>query len=313
MVEFGYNPPTGERGIEHIEPRTFVRDLEHVLDFASQYFTSVWVSDHLVSVGQGDGRRETDGFRMECWSQLTWIAARHPRPRLGTCVMASSFRHPPLLAKMAASLQCFSGGRLILGYGAGWLEEEYRAYGYAFPPARVRIAQLDEAIRVMKALWTTSPATFKGQFFQIEEAYCEPRPDPPPPLLIAGDGEQYLLRVVAEHADWWLAYARPADEQRRKIAVLRDHCRAVGRDPSKIRMATPLVVFLARTRVEAERRAGPSLAGLRSPFVGDPAGLRDRLSELIDLGFEQVQLAFANFPRTDDLELFVDEVLPAFA
>jgi alkanesulfonate monooxygenase SsuD/methylene tetrahydromethanopterin reductase-like flavin-dependent oxidoreductase (luciferase family) len=302
-VEFGYNPPTGDRGTERIEPRTFVRDLQHVLDFASQHFSSLWVSDHLA-LG--------DKFRLECWTQLIWMAARYPGPKLGTNVMASSFRHPSLMAKMAASLQFLSQGRLILGYGAGWLEHEYRAYGYDFPPPRVRIAQLDEAIRVMRALWTEAPATFEGQYYRVQDAYCEPRPDPPPALMIAGDGEKYLLPVVAEHADWWLAYARPPDQQRRKVEALKQHCRAIGRDFASIRMATPLVVYLARSRAEAERWAGPALEREQPAFAGDPAALRDRLAELIDLGFEQFQLVFAGWPELDDIKLFVDEVLPAF-
>ena len=99
-----------------------------------------------------------DRYRLECWTQLTWIAARYPGPLLGTIVMANSYRHPPLLAKMAASLQVLSGGRFILGYGAGWPEDEYRAYGYEFPSARVRIAQMVDGIKVMRALWSGHPA-----------------------------------------------------------------------------------------------------------------------------------------------------------
>ena len=114
-VDFGYNPPSGTRGVEHFPARTFVRDLQDALDIASQSFASLWVSDHLMTV---------EPFRMECWTQLTWIAARYPGPLLGTIVMANNYRHPPLMAKMAATLQAFSRGRLILGYGAGWHEQE---------------------------------------------------------------------------------------------------------------------------------------------------------------------------------------------
>ncbi len=127
-----------------------MQDLQVVLDYASQHFASFWVPDHLMRGG---------GLRMECWTQLTWIAARYPRQQLGTVVMANSYRHPPLLAKMSASLQAFSEGRLILGYGAGWLEEEYRGYGYEFPSARVRIAQMVEGIEAMPALRTQVPAS----------------------------------------------------------------------------------------------------------------------------------------------------------
>src|SRR5262249_10867112 len=202
---------TGDRGLERVDPATFTRDLERALDLASRHFDSFWVSDHL-QIGAK--------YRLECWTQLTWIAARYPKQLLGTVVMANSSRHPPLMAKMAASLQTFSGGRLILGYGAGWWEEEYHAYGYPFPVARVRIEQMVEGIEVMRAMWTRSPADYAGKYYEIDGAYCEPRPDPPPPILIGGDGEKYLLRAVAEHADWWLPYGLTAETLRHNIDCL---------------------------------------------------------------------------------------------
>ena len=306
-IEFGYNPPSGTRGIERFPAATFVRDLQDILDVACQSFSSLWVSDHLMTA---------EPFRMECWTQLTWIAARYPGPMLGTIVLANSYRHPPLMAKMAASLQTFSRGRLILGYGAGWLEREYRAYGYEFPPASVRIEQMVEALQLMRAMWTSSPATFHGAYYHIEDAYCEPRPDPPPIIMIGGDGEQRTLRAVAEHADWWNNVMRPLPIQRHKLEVLEQHCRDVGRDYASIRKTLTRVVYLAPTRSEAERWAGtagvePDRPG--APFVGEPAALIEHLQELAALGFDLFQMVFAGFPDSADLRLFVDKVLPAFA
>ncbi|TME37970.1 MAG: LLM class flavin-dependent oxidoreductase [Chloroflexi bacterium] len=306
-IEFGYNPPSGTRGIERFPAATFVRDLQDILDVACQSFSSLWVSDHLMTA---------EPFRMECWTQLTWIAARYPGPMLGTIVLANSYRHPPLMAKMAASLQTFSRGRLILGYGAGWLEREYRAYGYEFPPASVRIEQMVEALQLMRAMWTSSPATFHGVYYHIEDAYCEPRPDPPPIIMIGGDGEQRTLRAVAEHADWWNNVMRPLPIQRHKLEVLEQHCRDVRRDYASIRKTLTRVVYLAPTRSEAERWAGtagvePDRPG--APFVGEPAALIEHLQELAALGFDLFQMVFAGFPDSADLRLFVDKVLPAFA
>lgn len=302
-IDFGYNPPTGNRLIERVNPRTFVQDLQNVLDVACQHFSSIWISDHHMT---------SDRYRLECWTQLTWVAARFPGPLLGTIVMANSYRHPPLLAKMAASLQVFSHGRFVLGYGAGWAEDEYHAYGYEFPSARVRIAQMVEGIQVMRALWTGGPATFEGEYYHVRDAYCEPRPDPIPPIMIGGDGERYLLRAVAEHADWWLPFSRRLDTLRQKCDVLRQHCRDVGRDYDRIRKTYTLTVYLSRDRAEAERLAGAALERENPAFAGDPAGLRDHLSQLVDLGFDLFQLVFPRFPDTDDMKLFVDEVLPAF-
>lgn len=302
-VDFGYNPPTGNRLLEQVNPRTFLQDLQNVLDVASQHFSSIWVSDHHMTA---------DRFRLECWTQLTWIAARYPGPLLGTIVMSNSYRHPPLLAKMAASLQVFSHGRFVLGYGAGWAEDEYRAYGYEFPSARVRIAQMVEGIRVIRALWTESPANFEGEYYRVKDAFGEPRPEPIPPIMIGGDGEKYLLRAVAEHADWWLPFSRRLDVLTQKCEVLRQHCRDVGRDYDSIRKTYTLTAYLSKNRGEAERRAGAAVERENPAFAGDPAGMRDHLARLNDLGFDLFQLVFPNFPETDDMKLFVDEVLPAF-
>jgi alkanesulfonate monooxygenase SsuD/methylene tetrahydromethanopterin reductase-like flavin-dependent oxidoreductase (luciferase family) len=302
-IHFGYNPPSGTRGIEQFPAQSFVRDLQEALDIAAQSFSSLWVSDHLMT---------EEPFRMDVWTQLTWIAARYPGPQLGTIVLSNSFRHPPLMAKMAASLQAFSRGRLVLGYGAGWLEREYRAYGFEFPSASVRIAQMVEGIELMREMWTSSPATYHGEYYHVENAYCEPRPEPHPIIMIGGDGEQRTLRAVAQYADWWNTVMRPPAVLRHKLEVLEKHCRDVGREYASVRKTLTRVIYLAPTRSEAERWAGSRLDAPTPPFAGDPAALIDHLNELIDLGFDLFQLVFAGFPETVDLRLFVDKVLPKF-
>jgi alkanesulfonate monooxygenase SsuD/methylene tetrahydromethanopterin reductase-like flavin-dependent oxidoreductase (luciferase family) len=303
QVEFGYNPPTGNRLIERVDGRTFVRDLTNVLDIASQYFSSLWVSDHFMT---------GDRFRMECWTQLMWIAARYPGPLLGTIVMANSYRHPPLMAKMAGSIQVFSHNRFILGYGAGWAEDEYVAYGYDFPATRTRIEQMVEGIKVIRALWTDAPANFDGQWYQLRDAYCEPRPDPPPPIMIGGDGEKYLLRAVAEHADWWNELTKSIPILRHKMNVLRAHCDDVGRDFDSIRRTYTFTAYLARSRATALTLAGSAMDREFPPFAGTPEELRDHIAELVDVGFDLFQMVLPGFPETDDMRLFVDEVMPAF-
>jgi len=303
QIEFGFAAPPGDREMGRVERSTFATDLDRLMETAGRIFDSIWVSDHLM---------EGDRYRIEPWTQLTWLAARVPGVRLGHNVLANSYRHPALLAKMAASLQAMSGGRFILGYGAGWLEDEYRAYGYPFPTTRERIARMDEALRLIKTMWTQSPATYRGRWYQVEDAWCEPQPEPMPPIMIGGSGERYLLRAVAEHADWWLSYADRRDVQEHKLAVLADHCRDVGRDPASIRKAVPWTVYLHRDRAEARRWAGDAVEGERPAFAGDPPELRDRIDEAIALGFDMVQLRFARMMDTADIELFADDVLPHF-
>ncbi len=303
QVAFGYNPPSGDRGIEVIPAETYVRDLHEVCDVASQYFDTFWVSDHFM---------RGDSFRMECWTHLTWLAARYPTQTLGTVVMANSYRHPPLLAKMAASLQEFSRGRLILGYGAGWLEDEYRAYGFDFPSPRVRIAQMVEGIEVMRAMWTQRPASYHGTYYQVQDAYCEPMPHPVPPVMIGGDGERYLLRAVAEHADWWLTYSRGVEVIQHKFAVLQQHCADVGRDFAAIRKVYPMTVYLAESLSAAEAQAGSKTESESPPFVGEPAALIAHIQQMNALGFDHFSLSFPGWTDLTGMRLFVEKVLPAF-
>lgn len=300
-MQFGFAATPGDREMGRIDRATYVADLDRQIRVAEGAFDSIWVSDHLM---------EGDRYRIEPWTHLTWIAARTTRVQLGNNVLANSYRPPALLAKMAASLQVLSGGRFILGYGAGWLEDEYRAYGYDFPSTRERIARMDEGLRLIKALWTPGPVTFDGEFYSLDAAYLEPRPDPIPPIMIGGSGERYLLRAVAEHADWWLSYADHPEVLARKVAVLADHCRDVGRDPAAIRKAMPWTVYLDRDRAAARRWAGDAVLGDRPAFAGDPAEMHDRIAEIEGLGFDMIQLRFAGLMGTTDLELFIDEVLP---
>ena len=303
-LQFGYHPPAGDRGIERVDPETFLTDLDRILTVAAPAFESVWISDHFMT---------NDKYRLECWTLLTWIAARHPEPLLGTIVLANSYRHPPLLAKMAASLQALSGGRLILGYGAGWAGDEYRGYGYPFPPLAQRIEEMAEAIDLIRLLWQGGPVSFAGRHYRLEDALCNPAPDPPPPIMIGGDGERFTLRAVAERADWWNTLHRAPDVLRRRVALLEEHCAAVGRDPRSMTRSIVLTAFLRRDGAVARRLAGDRVDGEAPVFAGDPAALRDHLESLAELGFEHIQLVFPDFPGTEDLDLFLADVRPAFA
>src|SRR5690348_15941352 len=157
---------------------------------------SVWVDDHLMPWATW---QPNDTPYLECLTTIGYFAAAYPNLQFGASVLCQSYRNPGVLAKMAANLQLLTGGRFIFGIGAGWMEEEYRAYNIDFPPAPVRLAQLAEAIQVVKRLWSEAPASFAGQHYRIENAYCEPRPQPIPPLLIGGGGEQRTLRIVAQY------------------------------------------------------------------------------------------------------------------
>lgn len=300
-MEFGYNPPSGERKLEIIRPRDYLGDLHRALDVASQSFGSLWVSDHLAYA---------DEFRIECWTLLTWIAARYPGPKLGTIVMCNSFRQPSLMAKMAASLQHMSAGRLILGYGAGWYENEYRMYGFDYPTPRVRMEQFEEAVEIMKLMWREAPASFTGKHYRIENAYCEPRPETPPIMMLGAYGDKFGLRIVARHADWWNVTYRAHDELRQKLATLREHCAAEGRDVASIRKTLAVRIYIDRSQSKALAQADEQKQSLTTSVAGDPVAVREQLAALTELGFDFAVVTFPHFQELDDMKLFVDQVLP---
>src|SRR2546427_10839808 len=164
-----------------------------LIKLLSQGFTTLWAEDHLQS---------GETAILESVTTLSFFAGEFPQFRLGTLVLCQSYRNPALLAKMAANLQSISRGRLILGLGAGWKEDEYLAYGYPFPGTRTRLEELEEVAIIVKAMWSSRPATFIGKHYSIREAYCEPQPDPPIPLLIGGGGEGTTLAIVAPPPGW---------------------------------------------------------------------------------------------------------------
>lgn len=189
-------------------------------------FHSIYFIDHLLAIP------DATGDISESWTTMTACAAITRHVRLGGNVLCNSFRSPALLAKMAATLDHISGGRFELGMGAGWHGPEYRAYGFEFPGPGVRIEQLAEAVRIIKRLWTGERVDFEGHHYRLNGGICRPRPlqSPRPPLIIGGAGERKMLRLVAEEADIWNASAGTYARLDHKIAVLKEHCQAVGRD-----------------------------------------------------------------------------------
>jgi alkanesulfonate monooxygenase SsuD/methylene tetrahydromethanopterin reductase-like flavin-dependent oxidoreductase (luciferase family) len=227
-------------------------------------------------------------------------------------VLCQSFRNPALLAKMAATLQFLSGGRFILGLGAGWHAEEYRAYGYDFPAPGVRVEQLEETLQIIRALWTEAPATFAGKHYHIADAYCEPRPDPLPPVMI-GAFRPKMLRLTARYADWWNASSTPVDAYRRMSAALDRACAEIGRDPATLRRTWGGGCVCAPTEAQARAWAGDRYVS-EDPeefdFVGTPAQIVDQMRPFIEAGVTYFMLDCGGWPETTTLELLVREVMP---
>ncbi len=220
----------------------------HILPVAMEHFDSLWACDHFYGF-----QRPTDPF-LEGWTTLTWLAAKFPTVQLCHHVLGLGYRNPALTAKMAATLQTLSGGRFILGIGAGWRGEEYRSYGYDFPRAAVRIAQLDEAVQLMRRMWTEEAASFRGTYFTIETAYAPPRPEPTPPVLIGGKGEQLMLPLIGRQADMWnTSDSGGVEVYRRRRDIVHRSAEAAGRDPAAIVLTVTFEAPLPQTSDESQR------------------------------------------------------------
>lgn len=187
-VQFGLLVP--EYALDRSRRQLYLEDVNRLLTYVQGHYDSAWFIDHL------------EGDVLEGWTALTYLSALHPELLWGNSVLCQSFRNPALLAKMGATLHYLSGNRFVLGIGAGWVETEYRAYGYSFPPASTRVAELDEALRIIKAMWTEERATVEGRHYRVEEARCEPKPEHLPTIMVGAFGPK-MLRLTAKHADWW--------------------------------------------------------------------------------------------------------------
>src|SRR4051794_1335934 len=296
-VDFGLQvegfPPDGDRDVIG-----FYRTLVGAL---SPEFTTLWVNDHM---------QFGDSPVIESWTQLTYLAALFPQLRVAHIVLGQGYRNPALLAKMAATLQYLTGGRFILGLGAGWHEEEYRAYGYGYPSPGARVAQLGEAMQIVRAMWTESPASFHGEHYTIEKAYCEPRPDPIPPILVGTSGPK-ALRVVARLADAW-SWDAPLAKYEPAYNELRRACAEVGRDPATIWLTAAAEVDFpddpAAFEAKYPRDAGPDAPN--RPLGPTPADVVAELRPLAELGVRHF-IIYPHSLRT--LERFSAEVAPVLA
>lgn len=309
-LQFGVH--AGLSDISYVERRDYWREAERLsYDWAS-------VSDHLMT-NPVFGARETDPWN-EAWTTLAALAEATTRIRVGTLVTSVGFRPPALLAKMAATLDAISGGRLEFGLGAGYLEAEYRMYGIPFPPAGARLAELDEALRVCKLLWTQERASFAGKHFTLNDAVCAPKPiqRPHPPIWIGGMGEQKTLRIVAEHADGWNAFPLPVAQLQQKLDILRGHCDAVGRDIATIRkqLGCNIIVRSDPAQVEqevgrfAEERQVPLERARYMVMAGTPEVVAASLAPYVDLGFDMFVLLERTPLDYETLRLFMEGVAP---
>ena len=248
-------------------------------------FSLVTVMDHLYQI---DGVGQVTDPMLEGWSTLAALARETSRVRLGTLVTGVTYRNPALLAKTATTLDVISGGRAILGLGAAWNDVEHEAYGFDFPPVRERMDRLDEALTIIRGMFTEDRPTFEGRHYRIHEVLNVPRPIQPggPRILVGGGGEQRTLRIAARHADMTHWFPLGLDLLRHKKEVLEGYCEQIGRDPATIErtMAAPVVVAGSDAEAQAFLERMPPE---RRPYlnVGRPERMADALRPYLDAGF----------------------------
>ena len=327
---FAGAPDEGTEPVHRDTPRyeslDWATTKEGVLKAEELGFDAVWAPDHLML-----GR---DQAEYECWTLLSAIAGFTDDINLGSLVLSNDYRNPALVAKMAATLDVISAGRLELGLGAGWHESEYDAYGWEYRDGFERLMRLDESIRLMKTMWTEDEPSFDGDRYQIDGAYCEPGPvqEPHPPILVGGTGENVTLKLVAKHADIWNTDVFNGDVEtlRRKINVIEDHCETVGRDSEKIEYSWDGHIICTRNEEKLDRLLDLMLpiqfeeeytdqsdietkADARDYFImGAPEECTEAIQRRVDIGVTKFQFWFVDFPDMSGMELFADEVMPSF-
>lgn len=284
---FGWvSPVIGLPDSDH-EPIVMYQE-RNILPTAFRHFDCVWLADHFYGFAN-----ENDPF-LESWTTMTWLAAKFPAVKLCHHVLGQGYRNPALTAKMAATLQALSGGRFILGIGAGWRGEEFERYGYEFPSTATRIRQLEETIRICRLMWTEESPSFKGRFYSIKDAKAPPRPDPMIPIMVGAQGEQLSLPMVGRLADGWNTFWWPREEWEenwtRKRDIVWKAAEEAGRNPADVTISVTREVGLPANSAESE-------------------AWRETLERFRELGVRHFTCDFGHPTSTEPVLRFVEEVM----
>src|SRR5687768_2254435 len=266
---------------------------------------SVWYADHFMP-----NQEDTSGPTSECWTTLAALAASVPRVRVGALVSGNTYRHPAVLAKMAANVDNISGGRCVLGLGAGWQENEHKAYGIEFSTLGGRMSRFEEACQVITGLFSNEKTNFAGKHYQLTHAPLAPKPvQSPLPLLIGGGGEQRTLRIAAKYANEWNVWGTP-EVLAHKGAILNRYCEEVGRDPKSIAHSAQGMLTFTDDAAVLERMK----ASGRPVIGGDGPGIRALVEQYAEAGVDELIIPGFNLGRslaeaTTIMDRFQDEVM----
>jgi alkanesulfonate monooxygenase SsuD/methylene tetrahydromethanopterin reductase-like flavin-dependent oxidoreductase (luciferase family) len=288
-------------------PKTALNQWMHDLDGTIPHlvgrFKSLWMTDHLFWGEQ---------FAYECWTVLSFLAAKWPQFDVGPMVMGQNYRNPALLAKMAATLQVLSEGRHILGIGAGWKEDEYRGYGYTMPSPGARLEQLTESLEIIKALFTQpGKISYQGKHYWLDEGILEPKPQPVPPICVGVKGDK-ALAIAAKYGDWWNISDAPIGVFTDRMRLLDKYCEDIQRDPKSLRRTWFGRIVTGTTAAEIEARATTArdtVYTTNNAFVGTPAQIVESMAQYVALGCDYFMVDIVGLPNNDLLNLVLDEIV----
>ena len=277
-------------------------------------FDSFWVMDHFHQI-QFVGRPEE--AMLEGWTVISMLAAITTKIKLGTLVTGVIYRYPSVLAKLAATLDVLSKGRLLMGIGAGWNEQESLAYGISFPSNQERMLRLEEAIQVIRKMWTEEPyASFNGKYYQIHNAYCNPKPiqKPSPPILVGGSGERKTLKIVAKYADACNLFGSP-ETVRKKLDILKEHCKSVGRDYSSILKTKLSAIIVDDNNDMAKNRVRKTFGGIPEEQIkefviyGTPEDVSRQIEIFEQVGIQYLTVNLEPYGELEALDTFANKVI----
>jgi F420-dependent oxidoreductase-like protein len=297
-------------------------------------FDSFWVMDHFHQISVVGKPEEP---MLEGWTTISVLAGITTKIRLGTLVTGVIYRHPSVLAKIAATLDVLSKGRLFLGIGAAWNEEESLAYGIggesagsngkmkgssriSFPSNKERLSRLEEALQIIRKMWTEEPyASFEGKYYQIHNAYCNPKPiqKPTPPILIGGSGEKRTLKIVAKYADACNLFGS-AETVKKKLDILKSHCKSVNRDYNSILKTKLGVVVIDNDGRKAKKRVQQAFMGMPDAqlrefaIFGTPEEVLKEIREFGDAGIQYLIVDLEPQREIEALEVFADEIIKKY-
>ena len=270
--------------------------------------------DHFHQI-QFVGRPEEP--MLEGWTVISMLAAITTKIKLGTLVTGIIYRYPSVLAKIAATLDVLSKGRLFMGIGAAWNEQESLAYGISFPSNQERLLRLDEAIQVIRKMWTDEPyASFNGKYYQIRNAYCNPKPiqKPSPPILVGGSGERKTLKIVAKYADACNLFGSP-ETVTKKLDILKEHCKSVGRDYSSILKTKLSVIIVDDNNSMAINRVRKTFGRMPEEQIkefviyGTPEDVSRQIEILEQVGVQYLIVDLEPYRELEALDTFASKVI----